>query len=319
MKRILLVLGGVTAGLLAGEVVMRLVYSQPAVVMDMERIAAQANRFSRPPARLEGAFNLAVVGDSVVEGIGAPKGRGMAEVLGRLLGRSTGLQVEVINSGRPGANFMHKAQMSKKILDSGAADALVVVLFSDDLHFSLVVAEKGKVVDLLDKQPSLLMRTLIRRSYLANALWMLWRTSVHQTQTQFLSGEHRARLVGLMREVKQRARQSKTPLVMAILPASGVAVCPRRPLQGTPCSVVLLTMETMAELLQEAGMPFVDLRYIWADGRPRAPQYELDDVRSGRLGIAVHPDTEGHSMIAEALEPVLTKAVLKRPLRRRAR
>lgn len=313
LARILLVLGGAIAGLLAGEAVMRLVYRQPAVVMDMERIQARVDRFAATPALQSGAFNLAVVGDSVVEGVGAPRGQGVAEVLGRRLGQATGATVRVINRGRSGANLKQKAELARDLLVHRAADAVVVVLFSDDLYFGGVVARHGVVVDLLDKQPSLAVRVLVRHSYLANALWLVWRAAVYETRTQFLSAADRGRMVAQLGEVKDLARRNRVPLVVAIVPASGLALCPARPDPGTGCSWTLLTMDTMAKMLQEAGQPFVDLRLIWADGKPRAPQIELDDMASGKLGIAVHPDAEGHAMIADALLPVVRAAILKLP------
>ncbi len=311
--RLLLLFGGVAAGLLLGEAVMRLVYRQPAVVMDMEQIKARVKKFTTTPARREGAFNLGVVGDSVVEGVGAPRGQGVAEVLGRRLGQATGAAVSVVNRGRSGATLEQKVELARDLLVHRAADTVVVVLFSDDLHTGAVVARHGVVVDLLDKQPSLVVRTLVRRSYVANALWMLWRGAVYETRTQFLSARERGRLVAMLGELRHLAQRKSVPLVMAILPASGMALCPGRPDPGTGCSWALLTMETMARMLQDAGLPFVDLRLIWADGKPRAPQIELDDMASGKLAVAVHPDAEGHAMIAEALLPLVRAAMLKRP------
>ena len=309
--RVLLVLGGVILGLLAAEGVMRLVYRQPAVPMDMERIEARARHFSQVPTRLKGAFNLAVVGDSVVEGVGAPPDQGVADLLGRRLGQTTGLNVRVIRRGRSGANLQQKVELSRDIVKNRVADLVVVVLFSDDLNFGRMVARRGEVIDLLDKRPSWLMRTLVSRSYLVNALWMVWRATVHQTRTQFLTHQERAHMVSMMGELGQQARAANIPLVLSILPASGMALCPPRPEPGSGCNVALLTMDTMAEILREANQAFVDLRFIWADGRPRIPQIELDDMHSGKLGIAVHPNAEGHAMVAEALLPVVRGLVLK--------
>lgn len=311
-RKVGLALGGALLGLALVEGGLRLSYQQPPVQLDLRSIDATAQRFSALPTPDGAAFNLAVVGDSVVKGIGAPPGQGVAEVLAARLQATLQSVVQLHSRGRMGADFEMSVLEADALVARRKVDAVAVILFSDDLNAADMVMQKGVIVDLLDQRPSWTMRNLVPRSYLVNLAWLVWSSWSPSTHQQMLGPRQEARLVRLARRLVRRSRQTDVPVLFALLPASGLALCATAVTRQSECNLVLYTLDGLARILQQAGGQYVDLRFIWNNGPARIPANELRDMKSRRLGIAIHPDARGHAMVADAVLPTLVQAIRAR-------
>jgi len=159
--RLLLVALGLSLGLVAAEIVLRMQYPRLPSYMGLGDLDYKLLRYdalvrpgqagplealrcpgrstlhrpsSSPEPREQGALQLLVVGDSVVAGHGAPAGRGVAEVLRGALRRSRGARVQLHKIGLNGAGVCEVIAAARGRLAGGALDAAVVVLFADDLQ-----------------------------------------------------------------------------------------------------------------------------------------------------------------------------------------
>lgn len=267
------------------------------------RIDNTAFRSPEPPP---GLFRLAVVGDSVVAGIGAEESNGVADVLGRELGALLGLPVRVTNLGSIGADFCVVAQKVSAALSVKPYDALVHVLFADDLmpYLRIVV---GKITLLLPSRiENPLLRSLMSHSYCANALWVHL-PYIHRPFERIVPvpEDIRESFKAAMVQISASAEKAGVPHLVVLLSFPEHAWRRDNPdAQISPWSRISDShLEAMAALLDEAGVPFLDLRSVWDDEPVHVCAAELPELAIG--GAGVHPDDAGHALLARRILPAL--------------
>ena len=94
---------------------------------------------------------------------------------------------------------------------------------------------------------------------------------------------------------------AELPLVVALLPAPGLAHCTPTASGDDMCSTLSAGHDILAEALASSELPHLDLSDIWpaaTEGRP-----------SGQGVVQVHPDPQGHERIAERLLPILEQTL----------
>lgn len=252
---------------------------------------------------------LWVIGDSFTDGVGAPQQQGFAWVLARLVAQAHGHPVQLVELGESGAGFCRAVQTAEAALREPAPPDLVVVqLFADDFETHTLMSIGGGVIRSPTTEPDPRVRRLVSRSYLANLLWFGQslargiRPARHvDTATQAWFRDHMARL-------RSSFAEAGIGLVVTLLAPTGLHLCPAEPRPETRCAHFSEDMVLIGNLLDEAGVPFVDLREHWL-GKPEMVQgAELEAVHKGELEAAVHPDAAGHESIARALLPAVLAA-----------
>ena len=299
---------GLFWGLLLGEGLLRILLTESRLDVNFERSAAYRTeqKLDQHPKRVQGSHNLVVVGDSVAFGVGAPKGKGFAEVLATKLQEATGERLNLINMARPGANIDLHMQAVRIVLRHKVADDLVLVFFSDDLDLGRVVARHGSIVDFLNHNPGLLARLLLEHSYLYKRLWICWQTlNSNLGDIDFLPNDRRRTLIKGLKELHRLWSDQEVRATVVLLPAAGLPLCEDITYWKSGCRLVPKTLETIAEMLDQVGIPYLDLSHIWDNGPLRLFEKELKSMPGGEYGVPPHPNTAGHELIAEKILPAL--------------
>ena len=332
--RFVLVIASLVFGALLSEISLRMVYSRlPSIValseveyellsknrQDMEDLAGPLESLhcngSVLLGRSEGSpakptakdFRLAVVGDSVVAGVGAEPGHGVADLLSSKLQQRTGRSTELVQLGLPGGDICDVVGMARSELVH-RVDAMVLVLFADDLQNYKMMNFNSKLIAFPEKISGWFPRVLATNSYLANFVWL---ATLPYTQSSWrTSGDFSRLFVELVESLVARAKAQNTPLVVALLAPAGLPYCPRHSPSESFCGWMKRDMDLMARLLDALGMPYVDLRTIW-DDRPPLYDKEEEGAFHGPAvgGMAIHPSTKGHEVLADAIMPALLKAL----------
>lgn len=328
-----LVCAGLVAALVLLEISLRLVYSRLPSLAALEdsdyellrRDAAGADRLAGPLESMlcrgdavrriapgkqakpaPGSFKLVVAGDSVVAGHGLEYEDGVAELLQKRLQKRIRRPTRLTKLGLPGGGICHVVSAGRRALERGA-DALVAVLFADDLENHQVLETRGEVVAFPGNIAGPRTRFLASHSYLANMVWLASLTR-RQRPTAHTNSDESKLFVELVGDLVARARMKKTPLVLVLLAPTGLPHCPTPEPPGSRCTWMRKDMDLMASLLTAHGHVFVDLRTIWDGLPPRYPVREGSAFLRGG-GMAIHPDGKGHQMVADAILPALIRAL----------
>ena len=254
--------------------------------------------------------NLWVTGDSVAKGFGVAQKDGVAERLGRRLSDHLGARVQVRNLAINGAGFcLYMSHLLSRMEEGPAPDALVLLLFADDLEHRAMMAVGDSVVAFPDRIQSPTGRALVENSYLANLTWMVsLMANQDKVPQRFIGTRGRKIFVGTMKLLVQQVQLARIPLITALVAPTGLHLCPENPPPASRCRWLGQDMALMAALLTEAGVPFLDLRELWKgkdEGLILAD--ELERMRNSPE-IAVHPSAAGHKLLAEKIWASLVQA-----------
>jgi len=256
------------------------------------------------------ARSLWVTGDSVAKGFGVAEKDGVAARLGRHLSGHLGAKVQVRNLAINGAGFcLYMSHLLTRLEEGPAPDALVLLLFADDLEHRAMMAVGDGVVAFPDRIESPAGRALAENSYLANLTWMVsLMANQGKVPQRFIGSRGRKIFVGTMKLLVQQVQMARIPLVTALVAPTGLHLCPKDPPPASRCRWLDKDMTLMAALLTEAGVPFLDLRELWKGKNNKLILAdELERMRQSPE-IAVHPSSEGHELLAKKIWATLVQA-----------
>lgn len=268
---------------------------------------ALMTRSPAPRVLQPGASHLAMVGDSVVAGHGAPAGKGVAALLEGKLRQRQGQAVALDAVGLPGAGICEIVITARRKLKAGA-DALVVVLFADDLEDRMAMRTRAGLIAFPQRISSAPLRYLASHSYVANLVWLVAADHAPRKLDRPVDEATRELFTELIAGLIQRARQHKKPLLLVLLGAAGQPFCPADALATSRCQWMKRDLNTMAALLDQRGFVYLDLRKVW-DGHP--PRFAAREQKSFAIsGMAVHPNGKGHELLMEKILPAVEKILI---------
>ncbi|MDP2313413.1 MAG: SGNH/GDSL hydrolase family protein [Pseudomonadota bacterium] len=268
----------------------------------IQRCDARALVPVRGQAEAPQGRHLLVVGDSVALGFGvAPAERFGARLAARL--SSMGERWSEVNGARAGGTACVTLGLTREALARSHAHLAVVALFADDLMQAPRFWVNGHRVAFPDTVHVPWLRWAISRSYAANTVWWGVETAFFdRSQSLSRDTETLDAFRDALADVRAQAAQTRTPVVLTLLPAAGQPACATG---GTEPEVCDLGEETdrIAALLDAWWPGWVDLRGVFDGGDYRLEAEKVD----ARLDI--HPNAAGHARIADALFPAVSAAV----------
>jgi hypothetical protein len=265
------------------------------------------------------ALRLWVAGDSVAQGAGVAQGQSFAALLAGQLALDQGRAVELWNLGIQGAAYCNSLVDLHLRLDLACPgvecpDAVVLQLFADDLERRDSYTVQGQVIAFpwRVRQPAL--RALVSHSYTANLVWSQARARLGgPVPRRGVDAAEQVRFRTALRALGERLEALSVAWVLTLLPPAGLPRCedPSFALSVADCGWMTQDMDLMAGMLDQEGLPWVDLRSVWRDAPDVTLEHErLDLDRRGRL--PVHPDAAGHALLARSLGPALGAALQAR-------
>jgi lysophospholipase L1-like esterase len=236
---------------------------------------------------------LWVVGDSVVQGWGVAPGAAWPQLLAQQRAATLGRQVDLLRLGSPGLGHCGWIADLHHALDGATPDRVVMQLFGDDLERRELVLVNGQVV-------AWPRHALAQRSFLANRLWFAWASRrAGATPERDTDAAGQARFRRALRGITARLDTAGVPWQLVLVPPAGIERCTEAA-AWSDCDWLRADMALIAELLDAEGIPYVDLRSLWAELDPGTlPDEEHAWTERGRL--PVHPGPPGHAAIAERL------------------
>lgn len=259
---------------------------------------------TRAPASPAEGLDLWVVGDSMSVGVGLPPGSSWAELVKADLSSALGRPVRLENLASPGANFCSILHILDEALAAEAPpDVVVVQLFADDLHGRDRVAVGDKLVMFPDWVEEPWLRALVERSYVANLVWYLIAPARHTLPVRFVDAETQAMFVDSLRALSRQADDQGFALLVTLFAPTGLHLCPDPPPVNSRCMWARPDMDVIADIVSRAGVDFVDLRAVWEEQPVRVLPAELKALEEGKMTMGIHPDAEGHRVLADALGP----------------
>ncbi|MCB9777265.1 MAG: SGNH/GDSL hydrolase family protein [Alphaproteobacteria bacterium] len=272
--------------------------------------ATQQARERMEPGGAGEPVELLFVGDSFTEGVQVPPEDAWTAVLAARFVEERGQRVHSVNLAKAGADHCdHLHQLEGPGASLTHADVLILQLFADDLeHHSAIVVDGGLAID-PGRIRTPWLRDLASRSYLANLVWFTWAARQAPDRTRVRSPETDAAFRDHLARIAARAQALDAPLLIFLVGPTGLTDCTADPLEFSRCRWLPGDMDHIAALLDESGLPWVDLRTLW-DGEERYVLAEEERlVAEGRMDMAIHPDSAGHRVLADALRPYLDDAV----------
>lgn len=262
---------------------------------------------SRPDAP---ARTLWFAGDSITAAMGVGRERGWPRLLAARVGAKTGGAVLLRDLSLPGLGYCAVLRRVHSELAFGSPDVVVIGLFADDLEDRALLSHQGRLVGLPHtiRQPT--VRYWARRSYLANLLWFST-SSRPGGAVRFIDGPGRAafqrNLVRGVRAVEAAGAEA----LLVLIPAVGAERCaPEHTAETTHrCSWLPSDLDVMADLLDEVGLPYADLRRVWV----AHPSEAIVEERGQEL--EVHPDAAGHQVLSDAVFDAAEALLLGTPER----
>ncbi|MCK6506897.1 SGNH/GDSL hydrolase family protein [Myxococcota bacterium] len=331
------VLGGILAGLLLAEVVLRALYDalpsrvglrgEGAPPRDprttprlsaVERALAVCQEPWRPPTATRSTWpgspdlpplRLWTTGDSMKAGWGVQPYESFASLLAEQVARQTGAPVELHNLGQPGLGACGQVHMIEAALATRPAPSLVVAqLFSDDLHSHQIVKVGDRAVGTPPRASRNPLHALARHSYAANLTWLAWSLHSRHGPLRFTDKTTRAWFVARISALQASARDQGVPLRIVLMAPTGMPACGHEGMAKS-CRTIVEDGGRLAEWLDEAGVPFLDLRAHWATRGPMVLASEAERALDDPRFLAIHPSPEGHRSLAEALLPTALQAL----------
>ena len=252
---------------------------------------------SGPPLR------LLVAGDSVARGWGVGDDDGWAVRLASSLADEE-RPVVLRWAGHPGHGLCTWASHAHGSLSRGnAPDLAVLQVFADDIAVRGMIMVNGEVV----AQPGFgshpLVNLATRVSFVANRLWFAWATHRGPVFPERLDTLHgRQVFVRTLGRLGARLDEAGVAWTIVLVGPAGQHLCGQDPRVESDCSWLMADLDRMARWLDDAELPWIDLREVWADTPSDLLDRELGDLEvRGRL--PVHPGPEGHAALAGAILP----------------
>ena len=249
-------------------------------------------------------LKILIVGDSVALGRGVSPRDTWAVGLGDRLAEATDSRVEVVNAAVNASGYCGVFRALHHHVVHEDFDRIVVGLFADDLEQRAVVLEDGAVYANPEALPGL-VGALASHSHVFNALWLeVLKVAVAREPDEIPSsilGPGRS----VPHEVLDNLRESISlvakykPIFLLNSPA-GMGYCS----SGSPprdCDWLRVDMAHLAQALDESGEEWIDNRSLFDQETTRTTlSVEQDWLRKVNR-LPVHPNREGHRMIAETV------------------
>ncbi len=258
--------------------------------------------------RTADTFLLAIGGDSVAGGQGASRhDLSVGPQVARRLQRDRGGAVRTWNLALPGAGYCSVVRAVHEALDTEVPDAMVLLLFADDLVDRALLSVEGAPVALPGNVTGPARRWAVGRSYLANLIWFRSLISEEAFPQRFIAPEGQDAFVTTLRDLDGRLDELGVPRVVALLGPVALPRCPDPPNPGTPCEWMPEDLALLGRLLTEAGVEYVDLHRVWEGHDDVECEWERDIPLD--VGIPVHPNDHGHALLADARHLQLVAAL----------
>ena len=270
------------------------------------------------PAPSSDSLTLWVLGDSMSIGAGLPTEANYPAQLKAALRKTLNVPVLLSNLASPGANFCTILNLTHSSLDhiKHKPDVIVVQFFADDLHGRAKIAIGDKLVLFPEWVQNPLGRYLVSRSYLANLAWYALAPARHTRPLRYVDSRARQVFVESVKDLHERGQAMQTEVIYTLLAPTGLHLCPDPPPENSRCMWLGSDMDLIAELLDQAEVPWVDLRTLWEGEPNRILQKERTWIEQGRITMGIHPDELGHKLLSDALEPALYQLMNKARLGR---
>jgi len=253
---------------------------------------------------------LWVAGDSVALGFGVGAGEDYGSLLATKLAEATTRPVLLRNLAMNGAGFCAVTRRLDEHLASGEAPDLVLLgFFGDDLEDRAVVAVHERPVAFPDRARPAPLRPLVSHSYVANLVWygFVARSGGRTVGDRYIDAAGQQLFQASLAHVTERVQGTGGRLVVSLLPPAGLHLCPASTPEGSRCQWLGKDLDLLAELIGAHELAFVDLRGLWS-GRPAMiVEEEHQRMREGRE-LAIHPNPQGHALIAQRLWPTVQAA-----------
>lgn len=316
MKRLLLALVGLLLGLVLAEGALRQFFVELPSLDALRRSPYASKPFLAGNHRIDhsldcGGFvspredrnatigegeplSLWAIGDSVTWGMGVLPEDSFVHQLAAKIAAEEGRQVVFRNLAMPGAGFCQLVRQLNTGLQAGAPDVLLMGLFADDLEHRAWLAVDGETIGLPDQIQNRQLRWWARRSYVVNLAWFAVapRTS---GERRFVDDVGQRAFAGHMRQIAADMDARGGRLVVVLLSPVGLHRCPPDAPMSERCGWMGSDLDLIAQMLDDAGVEYLDLRGFWDD----APDVSLPAERHFQL--AVHPNAEGHARIFQAV------------------
>jgi len=253
--------------------------------------------------------NLLIAGDSIAWGYGVEPEEAWGAILGQTLQESLQQALTVAVVGIPGGGYCEILRGIHKELDATPPEVVVLQVFADDLEQRAMMLVGGSPVAYPEQARSPITRILATHSYLLNWTWSHWISRNQNTPSRFISPEGQADFQQAMANLRERCQALGTELVVFQIQPAGIASCDNRP--APSCQWYSEDHTLMATLLQEAGIPAIDLSAIW--DHPDRWLLEKERMRMQRESqyVGIHPNPSGQARLAESLAEPTAKALSK--------
>ncbi|HEX8010051.1 MAG TPA: GDSL-type esterase/lipase family protein [Casimicrobiaceae bacterium] len=246
------------------------------------------------PARIPGRARVAVLGDSVVFGLGIPEEATLPVQLEQLADK-VGVGLEAWNLGVPANNTYNEKARYARLASLIRPDVTIVVVLFNDLEpgpAPLRVTSARTLSNVTRRAPYPdAWRPLLEQSALFHALIRIY--AALRREDQALSLADLPGVLTQLEQIRATAQGVGSTLIVAAMPG-------RWP---DPARFAGLA-EGLKRFCVERELPFVDLSSVL--GNPVRSDYFLPSD-------STHPTAEGSRLIAEALLPRVTAALRRRP------
>ena len=261
-------------------------------------------------------LKIFVVGDSGALGSGVRPEETYAYQLAKKIHSKKKQHVALYNLGYNAAGYCIYLQELHRHLDLQKPDLVVVHMFADDLEQKALVMSGGVLRADPGRLESDMLRTILGKSFATNWVWwklMTW--MVTQTTDggtklpkwvergpRLIPDKTLANFSSSVVHLRDRLKGEGIPHTFFLAAPAGMSLCPDKTRPTSECAWLKNDQNTIAKLLNETDVPWLDLRMLWGDSKIYILRQEHRFYREfGRL--PVHPNQEGHRKILEAIWP----------------
>ncbi len=247
-----------------------------------------------------------LLGDSVTYGLGVEATETFGASLSGRLADHFGAALTSLNLGIPGAGYCATARRLAAELATQEPDIVIVSFFADDLEEHSMLTVQGRLVAPPDLESNAAIRWFVERSYLANLAWyraIATPLIQHPADGRFISPVALEEFRTAASAMQASVTHAGGSPIFLLIPTPGEALC-TTPVPDARCHQLEGDLELMAQQLQAANIPFLDLRGAWPTGTAHILANDLRAIAEG--GIAMHPNAMGHRLLADAIWVMLT-------------
>ncbi len=255
------------------------------------------------PKLQPGGADLLIGGDSVAAGFGVAIDEAFGARIRKQLSAETGREWRAQSTALPAAGWCLIASRLSSAIPLLKPKLTLIALFADDLQAHEVLLIDGKFAAPTEAVARPMLRSLVRRSYLANQLWFLGLRAGGATGSMHPTPAGVARFRAAMIELDTAARAAGGEALFTLLAPAGMPRCGTGEAAAEICTNIRNELGIIAFNLERAGLPWVDLRELWQNAPPSMLEGESQNP------MPVHPDAGGHARIAAALLPYVRTAL----------